>query len=104
MIFALKFKRHSEDKVTISVTRHVHKTDTNKAYVVSDMFGVTSDDLFEEGEKGNDDEDCCSICLTEKKAVCLLPCRHFCVCEECFQHIDKCPHCRQHYSTYLVIK
>ena len=127
MIFAIKFTNHNDGDITLDITRHVHKTDTSKAYVVSDMFGVKeqrdddddggdgdleagagggNNDKLDDNDDDNDDddEDCCSICLTEKKAVCLLPCRHFCVCEECFRHIDRCPHCRQVYSTYLVIK
>jgi Zinc finger, C3HC4 type (RING finger) len=27
----------------------------------------------------------CSICLTERKAYMLLPCRHLCVCKDCFR-------------------
>lgn len=36
----------------------------------------------------------CSICMTEIKNIILLPCRHFCVCHQCFDKIDKCPVCR----------
>ena len=125
IIFAIKFRdlHDLNEDVTLDITRIVHKTDKNKVYVVADLYGIkemrdddeNGDQDFcgedsmlvgggDDEDEGEDDEDCCSICLTEKKAVCLLPCRHFCVCESCFQHIDKCPHCRQQYSTYLIIK
>ena len=46
----------------------------------------------------------CVVCLTEPKQVVLLPCRHFCVCAECYSHIDKCPVCRSGYDSVLLIK
>jgi len=39
-------------------------------------------------------EDECVVCLANGKEVLLLPCRHLCVCRECFVMIDKCPVCR----------
>jgi len=46
----------------------------------------------------------CVVCLTDPKQVTLLPCRHFCVCAECYSHIDKCPVCRSGFESVLVIK
>ncbi|CAM9558654.1 unnamed protein product [Pylaiella littoralis] len=45
----------------------------------------------------------CVICLTEPKDTLLLPCRHLCVCTECFRHVDKCPVCRSAFDNYIVL-
>lgn len=46
----------------------------------------------------------CVICLTEPKDTLLLPCRHMCVCSECFRHVDKCPVCRSAFDNYIVLR
>lgn len=46
----------------------------------------------------------CVICLTEPKSTVLLPCRHLCVCNECFRHVDKCPVCRAAFDNYVVLE
>jgi len=46
----------------------------------------------------------CVICLTEMQDVFLLPCRHLCVCKECFPHIDKCPVCRTPFDDYVTLR
>ncbi|CAN0535843.1 unnamed protein product, partial [Ectocarpus sp. 12 AP-2014] len=43
----------------------------------------------------------CVICLTDPKNTLLLPCRHLCVCTECFRHVDKCPVCRSAFDNYI---
>lgn len=45
----------------------------------------------------------CVICLTDPKNTLLLPCRHLCVCTECFRHVDKCPVCRSAFDNYIVL-
>lgn len=45
----------------------------------------------------------CVICLTDPKDTVLLPCRHLCVCSECFRHVDKCPVCRSPFDNYVVL-
>lgn len=45
----------------------------------------------------------CVICLSDKKNVTLLPCRHLCVCNSCLVHIDKCPVCRTSFDEYVQI-
>ena len=48
---------------------------------------------------------CRSRCLTplRPKDTILLPCRHLCVCHQCFDHLtlDKCPVCRAPFQSYL---
>ena len=45
----------------------------------------------------------CVACLTEPKDTILLPCRHLCVCHNCFDHLtlDTCPICRAPFQSYL---
>jgi len=50
-----------------------------------------------------DSERDCVVCLTEQKEIILLPCRHMCVCQSCFIHIDKCPVCRCAFDAYVAI-
>lgn len=41
----------------------------------------------------------CVVCLTDPVEVGLLPCRHFCVCEECYErlpNVKRCPICRSY--------
>uniref|UniRef100_A0A7S3D9I8 RING-type domain-containing protein n=2 Tax=Palpitomonas bilix TaxID=652834 RepID=A0A7S3D9I8_9EUKA len=35
----------------------------------------------------------CKICYTNDTSHALLPCGHFCVCEECLPHLRQCPIC-----------
>lgn len=46
----------------------------------------------------------CVVCLTNEKSVILMPCRHMCVCEVCFTHLDKCPVCRTTYTSHMAFK
>jgi len=50
-----------------------------------------NDDTFENGV------DLCIICEDKKKDVVLIPCRHLCVCLNCFEigKLVKCPICRE---------
>lgn len=48
-------------------------------------------------------EDECVVCLTEPKAITLLPCRHFCLCHGCFLHIEKCPICRMLIRAFIIM-
>ena len=68
----------------------------------TEMFGLSSD-----SSANQEDEDAggeCLICLTDPKEVLLLPCKHFCVCSDCFVHLDKCPVCRASFDKYVVIE
>lgn len=46
----------------------------------------------------------CVICQERSVSIALLPCRHACICFDCFIQIDKCPLCRSYISTYFVLK
>lgn len=52
-------------------------------------------------------EGLCLICETEEIEVALLPCKHFCVCEECFGLLPQpkqCPICRSYVTTFFKHK
>ncbi|CAF1318608.1 unnamed protein product [Rotaria sordida] len=40
-------------------------------------------------------DDACAVCLTERVNHVLLPCKHACICQNCFSLIDKCPICQR---------
>ncbi|KAL1523193.1 hypothetical protein AB1Y20_018146 [Prymnesium parvum] len=60
---------------------------------VMDIFGVS--DYVSSPE--------CIACLTEPRDTILLPCRHLCVCSDCFERLtlDRCPVCRAPFQSYL---
>lgn len=45
----------------------------------------------------------CVICQDEPIERALLPCRHACVCGECYNLIDKCPLCRSYITSFFEI-
>ena len=52
-------------------------------------------------------EGVCVICETEEIEVALLPCKHLCVCEDCFDLLPQpkqCPLCRSYITTYFKHK
>jgi len=67
-------------------------------YVVHDVFGQ---------ECTEKESDYCAVCLSEKKSTICIPCRHFCVCQECAQVLkaqsNKCPICRSTVRTMLQV-
>ena len=44
---------------------------------------------------------CCVICQDLPISRALLPCRHACVCGECYDLIDKCPLCRGFINSFF---
>ncbi|AGR57148.1 IAP-1 [Choristoneura rosaceana nucleopolyhedrovirus] len=46
----------------------------------------------------------CKVCLEHQRDAVLLPCRHFCVCMQCYFALDgKCPTCRQDVADFMKI-
>ncbi|ANF29758.1 iap1 [Catopsilia pomona nucleopolyhedrovirus] len=46
----------------------------------------------------------CTICLERQRDALLLPCRHFCICVQCFFGLEqKCPTCRQDVTDFIKI-
>jgi hypothetical protein len=62
--------------------------------------GCPSQEVF--GMRAEDKDNDCVVCMSNPKDTTLLPCRHLCVCSECFGHLDKCPVCRAEFDSYVL--
>ena len=67
---------------------------TRRVWHMNDVYGLSADE----------DADCL-VCMSEAKSVLLLPCRHCCVCAECFDSFQqqKCPVCRAPLEEWCVM-
>eukprot|EP00043_Microstomoeca_roanoka_P019378 m.217371 g.217371 ORF g.217371 m.217371 type:complete len:518 (+) comp16986_c23_seq2:304-1857(+) len=45
----------------------------------------------------------CKVCMSQKVSVCLMPCRHACLCSACANAISECPVCRVEVTDKLAI-
>jgi hypothetical protein len=45
--------------------------------------------------------DVCIICQVNDVNKAFLPCRHACICDRCFEKVDKCPMCRGYIYSYF---
>ncbi|KAF0297701.1 Cell growth regulator with RING finger domain protein 1 [Amphibalanus amphitrite] len=45
----------------------------------------------------------CCVCRSEPAEVVLLPCRHGCVCSDCFRRTETCPLCRGRVAQYFTV-
>lgn len=46
----------------------------------------------------------CKICLEHQRDAVLMPCRHFCICMQCYFALDgKCPTCRQDVTDFVKV-
>ena len=81
-------------------------------FSASEVFGTTPSfnnaPVGSSGDGGGEDDgglgdDDCVICLTDPKEALLLPCRHLCVCRNCFHQIDRCPICRNNFDKYIML-
>jgi hypothetical protein len=68
---------------------------------LADGRSLVLQDIFTPGAFISDDT--CAICLTERVTHLLLPCKHACICENCFNLIDKCPICQRLVISYFKI-
>lgn len=60
----------------------------NRSIIIKDKLGKIQNIVIDEVK--------CSICLININNVILLPCEHFCLCKECYQHRlenNQCPKC-----------
>jgi len=82
----LSFKKDSKDQYEAQVLmQKVHIE--GKSYLQSQVYGT------------KDSDDYCVVCMTEKRAISILPCRHLCLCIDCAQTLylrgnARCPMCR----------
>lgn len=74
-------------------------------YLPSLSFLKLSD--VKESNQTNDLCNLCIICQDELKSVVLLPCRHLCLCQSCFQKLKRygrfCPICREPFQHTMQV-
>ena len=63
----------------------------------------TCEEIWDSAGDGEDSL-LCVICLTEPRDTVLLPCRHLCVCSDCFPRLSKCPICRSSFREWMAVK
>lgn len=72
---------------------------------ITDTTGTTNNHgNAEETLNGHEDIDSCCVCQDAEMTIVLLPCRHGCVCSGCFVKLDKCPVCRDVFTSYFRLK
>lgn len=73
---------------------------------MQEIYGITEANQASHGE-GDFSADCV-VCLTNRKNTTVLPCRHFCMCNECAKALLRrtrtCPMCRLPISSVLQIQ
>lgn len=85
----------------IHVKDAVCPMDSSFVYKLSKMANgqtLNVTDLFARAEE-EQGISICVVCLTDPVEVGLLPCRHFCVCEVCYErlpNVKRCPICRSY--------
>lgn len=60
-------------------------------------------DSGSDGEDQDDDEHECTICMCAPSSIALLPCRHCCVCPDCFERLQACPICRAEFGSHVEL-
>lgn len=43
----------------------------------------------------------CSVCQVSPVTRVIIPCRHVCLCTQCFEKVETCPICRGHIAYYF---
>jgi len=63
------------------------------------------DIVHEEDDQEKQKQNCCVICLENRKSVLILPCSHMCICAECSDNksLEKCPICRSSIEGKLIV-
>jgi len=74
-------------------------TSNGVANLLQDIFGM-------ESKEGSSE---CVVCLTERKEVAIIPCRHVCLCVNCAELMTsrqtaKCPICRGPVQSYMRLQ
>ena len=98
-ILITKFKISKEHEIhTPVMVKQTMKMD-NEYRELFNLFGTS--EVNQEAE--------CLICLTEKRTIAVMPCRHVCFCPACVGEIKKnnkldCPVCRSRITDFLNIQ
>ena len=45
----------------------------------------------------------CVVCLSEPKDTMFMPCRHLCVCQDCFRQLTRCPLCCSVFEQHIKV-
>eukprot|EP01023_Acetabularia_acetabulum_P034122 TRINITY_DN3203_c0_g1_i2.p1 TRINITY_DN3203_c0_g1~~TRINITY_DN3203_c0_g1_i2.p1 ORF type:complete len:378 (-),score=61.72 TRINITY_DN3203_c0_g1_i2:1364-2497(-) len=88
---------------------------SGSAYVLQDLYGIEGgvSPSSHQNQSGNEADDLdsgreCVICLTALRDTAVLPCRHFCMCQDCAKEVYKtsrqCPICRIKAGSLLQIR
>jgi len=51
----------------------------------------------------NQEESECVVCLSEKKSVVFMPCKHVACCEICSEKVEECPLCREKVESKIKV-
>jgi hypothetical protein len=89
---------------SVSISQHCILDDQGNLWNVNEIFGLqtkTGENSGSQRRQSVDTSEECSICLTELRNIVILPCRHFSVCNQCLEKIDKCPVCRSRIVSVL---
>uniref|UniRef100_A0A097DBN9 Iap-1 protein n=1 Tax=Bombyx mori nuclear polyhedrosis virus TaxID=271108 RepID=A0A097DBN9_NPVBM len=90
-VLSVKGKEFCQNAITAT---HVDKRDDDDDD--DDNLNESVDDIEEKYE--------CKVCLERQRDAVLMPCRHFCVCVQCYFGLDqKCPTCRQDVTDFIKI-
>lgn len=69
--------------------------------LLSDPQEVYDKEIFKNVKIFDSGDDDCIICLEVKKSKILVPCGHYCLCNNCSNKIDKCPICRSNITSRI---
>lgn len=77
----------------------------NSGILSSDIINTTDNHgNTQETLNDHEDVDSCCVCQDAEMTIVLLPCRHGCVCSGCVAKLDKCPVCRDVFTSYFRLK
>ncbi|XP_062617823.1 cell growth regulator with RING finger domain protein 1-like [Saccostrea cucullata] len=88
----------------ISTENTSTETDTRNCYSDSEFQQHPGIDDEEERLRSHIVFDTCCVCQDAEMTIVLLPCRHGCVCSQCVNKLDKCPVCRDIFTSYFRVK
>ena len=86
-----------------STSKNMPSTSSTPRYTQSDDDTTSEPRDSPEDMTSHDDTGCCVVCQTSAVTCVLLPCRHACVCRQCFTRVTQCPICRSHIMSYFSL-
>jgi hypothetical protein len=91
----VRIDKEKESWKASAIRQKIHFQD--KSYFLSEIYGLAAES----------EENVCVVCLTDRRKVTMMPCKHLCLCEECAgilagASVKKCPVCRTG-KLYVVV-